>query len=632
MKNVENSKLQRDVLLVQMPYAWMSPALGPSLLKADLTKRGISSRIEYGLHRFIRFLGTDNYTQLTRLISYLRCGWEVLFAKFAGFQPEIGFQELLELSRQEADVMPDSGCFNGQYFEPLLSLWPALCEQVDRYLDLEVEEVLRWNPRIVGCSVMNQQRNASLALLKRIKERRPEIITILGGASFSGESGMQYFRHAPYLDYVFSGEGDIVFAEGCELLLQNKREQLHREHPWFLHPGGTPAVYAIQNLDDSSIPDFTEYYESLNLEPRIESFEKVARRSLTLEASRGCWWGEKHRCRFCGMHYGPESVCFREKSPERVWQEIMFLSKKYDQKYFQLTDCIMSPRFIASLPEVCPEERRHLNIFAECKSNLTEDEIRRLGENGFVRLQPGIEALQDDLLKLMNKGCNTIQQIYFLRNARKYGVIASWNILHTFPGEQLAWYDEMLELIPHLYHLQPPVSVIRMAIARDNEFFQHPEEFHVGRLEIQICDRASGPADDEFLWKTSNYFNAPDIPVSPEHIRRLLKAQSDWKDAFYHGAHLFYEKRGDTMLVRDARDRNNIRNFRLSGAEEAVLEGAMEPASVEKLIERFADQYEAQAIRDAVHQLCEDHLLYRKENHVISLPVPSTAKKYVEII
>ena len=39
-------------------------------------------------------------------------------------------------------------------------------------------------------------------------------------------------------------------------------------------------------------------------------------RTLFLEGSRGCWWGEKHACAFCGLN-GRVNV-YREKSPEKL--------------------------------------------------------------------------------------------------------------------------------------------------------------------------------------------------------------------------------------------------------------------------------------------------------------------------
>jgi radical SAM superfamily enzyme YgiQ (UPF0313 family) len=41
---------------------------------------------------------------------------------------------------------------------------------------------------------------------------------------------------------------------------------------------------------------------------------------LLFEASRGCWWGAKHHCTFCGLN--GLSMTFRSKSADRAYSEI----------------------------------------------------------------------------------------------------------------------------------------------------------------------------------------------------------------------------------------------------------------------------------------------------------------------
>ena len=41
--------------------------------------------------------------------------------------------------------------------------------------------------------------------------------------------------------------------------------------------------------------------------------------ALYLEGSRGCWWGQKHPCSFCGLN-GRKNV-YRYKSAGRLYEE-----------------------------------------------------------------------------------------------------------------------------------------------------------------------------------------------------------------------------------------------------------------------------------------------------------------------
>ena len=55
--------------------------------------------------------------------------------------------------------------------------------------------------------------------------------------------------------------------------------------------------------------------------------------------------------------------------------------------------------------------------------HVTEKDVRSLAEAGFIHLQPGIESLQDDVLRIMNKGCRAIRQIETLKSCRFQAVL-----------------------------------------------------------------------------------------------------------------------------------------------------------------------------------------------------------------
>lgn len=49
------------------------------------------------------------------------------------------------------------------------------------------------------------------------------------------------------------------------------------------------------------------------LKPLQASFASL----LVLEGARGCWWGEKHHCTFCGLN--GSLMKFRSKPPKVLW-------------------------------------------------------------------------------------------------------------------------------------------------------------------------------------------------------------------------------------------------------------------------------------------------------------------------
>ena len=70
---------------------------------------------------------------------------------------------------------------------------------------------------------------------------------------------------------------------------------------------------------------------------------------LSFESSRGCWWGEKHHCTFCGLNR--LEMAFNQKSSPRVVAEVRTLWERFHLKLFA-TDTILSR---THLRDVMPE-------------------------------------------------------------------------------------------------------------------------------------------------------------------------------------------------------------------------------------------------------------------------------------
>ncbi len=46
----------------------------------------------------------------------------------------------------------------------------------------------------------------------------------------------------------------------------------------------------------------------------------LERNMMPYKTSRGCWWGQKHHCTFCGINGG--GMGFRDKSPDLALDQV----------------------------------------------------------------------------------------------------------------------------------------------------------------------------------------------------------------------------------------------------------------------------------------------------------------------
>src|SRR5262245_27404616 len=204
-----------DVLLVSMPFgSAFAPSLGLSLLKAGLVNRDISCRVRYFSIQFAELTGQAFYQGIAEdgrpRTRELAGEWI-----FSG--------SLFDWGEKDAQDYVDQILFNRGAWTLRSEVAPvsralakrilAARNQVGPFLDACLDEVLRDQPRIVGFTSIFQQHVASLALARRLKENRPDIYIVIGGANCEGVMGAETVRQFPFVDAVVSGEGDHVFPE-----------------------------------------------------------------------------------------------------------------------------------------------------------------------------------------------------------------------------------------------------------------------------------------------------------------------------------------------------------------------------------------------------------------------------------
>jgi len=373
----------------------------------------------------------------------------------------------------------------------LVNLVPGLVRDTDHlyklrheiipdYVD-ECANTIDWGLyRVVGFTSVFAQNVASMALARRIKERWPEVVTVFGGANMDGEAGEEYMDALPFIDYVVVGDGDHTFPA----LLSRLASQTSPDDVPGLVVRTTNGVRSTGpaqlccDLEALPTPNYDEFFERarrLGIDRREDCGW-----TLSFEGSRGCWWGEKHQCMFCG--FNSTGIMYRAKSPKRVFDELVELAYKYGITSFSSTDSIMDMRFVEDFFGEVQESKTDFEFYLETKANLTRQQLRTLQRGGVRILQPGIESLSSRVLRLMSKGTTMLQNVLCLKWSRYYGMTVSWNVLWGFPGEQEEDYRRELEVMKLISHLDPPVRVGTFVMARFSPLFVNKDGFRISNL------------------------------------------------------------------------------------------------------------------------------------------------------
>ncbi|MBT8399201.1 MAG: RiPP maturation radical SAM C-methyltransferase, partial [Rhodothermia bacterium] len=313
-------------------------------------------------------------------------------------------------------------------------------------------------------------------------------------------------------------------------------------------PSG-PVTGGFVNLDELPFPNYDDYFDQLSRSTGRFDVE------LPFESARGCWWGAKHHCTFCGLNGA--DMTFRRKSPARLLEEVRSLYSRYGDRIRGMFDVsnILDMKyfddFIPGLSRLAASDDFY--IFVETKSNLSRSQVAALADARVNRIQPGIESLSTPILRLMRKGCTSLQNIELLKWCQLSGVRPEWNLLYGFPGEDRDEYDRQIELMPLLHHLPPPANVGPVRVDRFSPYFETPEDFGITALCPQAPYRHVYRVPPDELDNIAYYFDFECPTLRTDGYATALEAGvRRWEEAFGHVELLGY-RLDDSLMIHDTR-------------------------------------------------------------------------------
>jgi ribosomal peptide maturation radical SAM protein 1 len=605
-----------DILFAVLPFTDAEhPAIGVSLLQAQLKSSGFCSTIRYFNLDLAEQIGSELYNWLA-LCDPDPLGTSAPAVSMTG---EWFFADLVF-----GGQIPHEDEYIARFLSATASgqkLIPQILEARSRrreFIDQCVSDIQEHSSRVVGFTTSFHQTCASLAVAARLKESENPPIIIFGGANCSGEMGLQMIRSFPCVDYVCTGEADEALPCFLQRLLCDGDP---RAVPGILKrgeedPSDQPAL--VSKMDALPFPDYSDYFQKLRgsrLEGRIKP-------RLLIETSRGCWWGEKYHCTFCGLN--GETMAYRSKSPDRVLRELSHLCKTYDLDRFDCVDNILDPRYIHTIFPELIENGPKLELFYATKSNLSFEQLSLLREGGVRTIQPGIESFSNQVLRLMRKGCTALQNIQLLRWCQELGISVCWNILYGFPGESPSEYKHMAELIPLLTHLQPPAFCETARADRFSPMFASPERYGLVHRRPAPAYSYVYPLERKALENLAYFFefDYSDDRQPENYVKELVREVEAW--ALQHRqrcAQLDLFQAREVVLINDTRLCALKRNHVLSGLAAKVYQLCDTPQTGGSLVLKLGSSVNDSEIRALLAKFMAAKLMIESEGRYLSLAV-----------
>lgn len=495
---------------------------------------------------------------------------------------------------------------------------PQLRHLAPTFITTLAEGIVAERPDVVGCSTSFAQNTASLALLREIRSLDPSIVTVLGGANCDGEMGEALHRCFPQVDAVVRGEGEPVIVPVLEGLTQpdpQVRREALRTIPGLcwrdageqrVNPGGHEPWSGFATRPPPERGAYLDAVERLGLRTQFEP-------RFLVEGSRGCWWGEKHHCAFCGLNGA--QIATRIRPAEAVFAEIEELATRYGARGVVAVDNNLPREHFRELLPRLADAKLGVRIHYEVKSNLTQDEVSLLVAAGVTNFQAGVESLSSSVLRLVDKGVTAVHNVRTLRYATSYRAKLHWNLLYGFPGEDPEDYEAMIDRMPDLWHLQPPMQTLRVSLVRFAPYFEDPSLGFVPRQPVVgFYPYVYPDLTDADRSQLAYHFDSPPRGIDVALATRLEAAVERWQHE-HARAHLWWSTGSDADVIRDGRD--GLRTVVVDDPDERhLLRQAVHGVSIASLQRRHrdADRYLARW-RDA-------RLVFEDDGRLVTLPLP----------
>lgn len=319
-----------------------------------------------------------------------------------------------------------------------------IIHQVNQPLSEVVDEVLKFQPRVVGISAMTFERSAALELADRLISVP---IRVLGGCDATANPYLVWHES---ISFVITGEGEYSFNE---LLRWSRRDYLEDAKKWISGlaylDGDRLKInppQRIVDLDNLPFPLRDSLDMSVYKEFTPSTIPYPDQRFASIINSRGC----PNECGFCQndiLWNGKKN----SRSAANVVDEIEYLQKTYGTNQIWFWD--PNP-LTKDLSDISNEIlRRNVKIKWHCFFNPVQADLslfQLMHDAGCELVNSGVESGCDQHLAEMNKLARLEQTAKSVGLAHKAGLFQHGSYMVGYPNESKEEFYESFRVLKSL--------------------------------------------------------------------------------------------------------------------------------------------------------------------------------------
>ena len=333
-------------------------------------------------------------------------------------------------------------------YDPMLQLQRGHLALDSSIYDDVAEQLLQTEPAAVGLTALGCNFIAVVKIARRLKQRRPETLILLGGPhpTVLESSIMNEFSD---FDVLVRGEAEETIVPLLDALDSGRELSAI---PGISYRDGSRVC---RSTVDAGVMDVNRLsMAAFHFYP----IQELKMRSMRVEAGRGC----PFHCTFCSTatFFGRK---YRVKAAEKLVSELKSLNNTYNITEFELQHDLFTVNRRKVL-EFC-EEVRQCSFSWTCSARIDcvdSELLREMARAGCRGIFFGVETGSSNLQELVKKRLDISLLGPTLTNAKEVGINVTTSFITGFPDETLSDLEATLDCLDRCHRISPTTTCLQL--------------------------------------------------------------------------------------------------------------------------------------------------------------------------
>jgi len=333
-------------------------------------------------------------------------------------------------------------------YDPMLELHRGHLTLNNSIYDDVAKQLLATEPTGVGLTALGCNFIAVVKIARRIKERRPKTLILLGGPHSTVLESPVMAKFTDF-DVLVRGEAEETIVPLLDALDSGKELSAI---PGISYRDGARVCRSTM---DAGVMDVNRLsMAAFHFYP----IRELKMRSMRVEAGRGC----PFHCTFCSTatFFGRK---YRVKAAEKLVSELKYLNSAYDITKFSLQHDLFTVNRRKVL-EFC-EEVRPCSFSWTCSARIDcvdSELLREMARAGCRGIYFGVETGSSNLQELVKKRLDISLLAPALTDAKELGIEVTTSFITGFPHETLSDLEATLDCLDLCHRISPTTTCLQL--------------------------------------------------------------------------------------------------------------------------------------------------------------------------